>query len=334
MIRYAVIFTNRFLPRKHDFEIHEDRHSGQMNIAATIIPIFLVICLGWAAKEKGFLPTAFVSPANRLVFYIAIPAMIFRSVATAPFQSSFAPAVLIATLTPVACVFAAAWTLSRALDFKNAMRGTFIQSAVHGNLGYVGLAVAFYYMGETGLSRAGIIAGFLMILQNLFSVIALQYHSPTSDQTGKLGILVKLVGNPVIVSACIGICFSLFGIPIPIVIDRTLKILGGMALPTALLIIGASLSVGELRSRKFPLAISQVLKLVLLPGLGFLLYGGFGLSAQECLPGLILLASPTATITVVMAKEMDGDEELAVGAVSASTLLSMATFALWLGLSK
>jgi predicted permease len=72
------------------------------------------------------------------------------------------------------------------------------------------------------------------------------------------------------------------------------------------------------------------MKLILLPGLGFALYRLFGLATQDYLPGLILLASPTATITYVMAKEMNGDTDFAVAAISISTMLSAITFTLWL----
>jgi len=75
---------------------------------------------------------------------------------------------------------------------------------------------------------------------------------------------------------------------------------------------------------------SSFIKLILLPGLGLALYRLFGLALQDYLPGLILLASPTATITYVMAKEMDGDTDFAVAALSTSTMLSAVTFSVWL----
>jgi hypothetical protein len=51
-----------------------------MYIVSTIIPIFAVIILGWFARWRGFIPPEFLGPANRLVYYLAIPAMIFRGI--------------------------------------------------------------------------------------------------------------------------------------------------------------------------------------------------------------------------------------------------------------
>jgi hypothetical protein len=76
-----------------------------------------------------------------------------------------------------------------------------------------------------------------------------------------------------------------------------------------------------------------MLKLVLLPGAGYFLYTWFGIEAHDYLPGLILLAAPTATLTYVMATEMGGDVELAIAAISINTMLSAITFAVWLGIA-
>ncbi len=73
-----------------------------------------------------------------------------------------------------------------------------------------------------------------------------------------------------------------------------------------------------------------VIKLFVLPGMGLLLYQWFQVPAADYVPGLILLASPTATVTYVMSREMRGDADFAVAAISASTLFSAVTFLFWL----
>ena len=88
---------------------------------------------------------------------------------------------------------------------------------------------------------------------------------------------------------------------LPVILERSLSILSGMSLPLALLVIGASLSPGLIRSY-LKLALSAgFLKLFVLPALGIAIYKWWGLSNEEFLPALILLASPTATVTYVMA---------------------------------
>lgn len=305
-----------------------------MNIATTIIPIFAVIVLGWFARYRGFIQPAFLGPANRLVYHIAIPAMIFRSISKSSFKAQFDIQVIIITLLSVLAVFAVAWCAGFIGRIKKERLGTFIQSSFHGNLGYIGLAVSYYFLGDNGFARASIIAGFIMILQNFLAVVSLQvYSNKISTKKKGLHLVWKILGNPVILSAMAGILFSLTEAPVPFVVIRTLDIISGLALPLALLLIGASLSFESIRLQIFSILSSSIMKLVLLPGLGLTLYRLFGLPLDDYLPGLILLASPTATISYVMAKEMHGDTDFAVSAISISTILSALTFFVWLNIS-
>lgn len=304
-----------------------------MDIAATIIPIFAVIMLGWLARRKGFLPPEFLHPANRIVYHIAIPAMIFAALSRTSLSRQFHPLVIILTVMAAACAYALATLAARMAGLPRRQRGTFIQCAGHGNLGYIGLAVAFYFMGDTGLSRAGIIAGFLMIAQNLMSVIALQFYAEAETAGRPVGRLVlKIMGNPVILSAMAGIVFSSLGLPLPLVIRRSLEIISGMALPTALLLIGATLSFTLIRQYLRVVLSVAGIKLILLPAAGLAFFRLFHVPADAYLPALILLASPTATIAYVMGREMHGDPDAAVAIISAVTLFSALTFTFWLHL--
>jgi malate permease and related proteins len=305
-----------------------------MPIVSTIVPIFLVVILGWGVQQrKNFIPQTFLIPANRLVYYVAIPAMIFQSTAKATLHD-FDLLMVAMTLAAAAIGYGGAWLFCRLKRIENARAASFIQSAGHGNLGYIGLAVAFYYLGEAGLVHASLVAGFLMILQNVLSVIALQAFGPRQNPSGAgRGFWIRILGNPVILSVLAGLAVSITGLPVPLIIEQTLKIVSGMALPTALLIIGASLSLDRIRERAQLVVGAALFKLLVLPGLGYLFYRLCGIASDGFLPGLILLASPTATISYVMAREMGGDGDLAVATISASTLASAVTFILWLKLA-
>jgi predicted permease len=302
-----------------------------MNIINTIIPVFSIITLGWFVRFKGFIQPEFLGPANRLVYYLAIPAMIFHAIAKASLKANFDATVLLITLLSVLAVFTVAWCVGLFWGIRQGALGTFIQASFHGNLGYIGLAVAYYSLGNDGFVRASIIAGFTMILQNFLAVVALQWNSDdNSAPENKGAVVLRVLGNPVILSAFAGILFSFSGLRLPLVMDRSLKILSGLALPMALLLIGASLSFKLMQAKIFQLFSSSFMKLILLPGLGVIFFRLFHIDPQGYLPGLILLASPTATLTYIMAKEMNGDEDFAVAALSICTMLSAVTFSLWL----
>jgi predicted permease len=303
------------------------------HIVTTIIPIFSLVVLGIIARARGFLPTEFLGPANRLVYYLAIPAMIFRAIANASLTRQFNPTVLWLTLVAMVVLFFICRMSSLVLRVPVATRGAFIQCSFHGNLGYIGLAVAFYHLGADGLARASILAAFVMILQNFLAVAVLQSHrqNQAEGEGGRISAVAgKIIANPVIISASAGILFSMAGLSMPLVVDRTLQILSGLALPMALLIIGGSLSLQLIKARVTALVGACLLKLVILPGLAVLLYRLAGQALEHYMPALILLASPTATIAYVMAREMDADSDFAVAAISATTLISAVTYSFWL----
>ena len=226
------------------------------------------------------------------------------------------------------------WILGNICRLKRGKLGSYVQISFHGNLGYIGLAVAFYYLGEDGFVKASILTGFLMILQNFLSVLSLTVnsHQPDSAQYGQT-IARNLAGNPVALSAMAGIFCSFLNVPIPLIVQRSLDILSGLALPMALLIIGASISFQDVRHKMKWVLSAISFKLLLMPGLGYVAYRALGFPPGEYLPGLILLASPTATISYVMAKEMKGDPDLSVIAISMSTLLSAMTYTFWLNVA-
>ena len=300
-----------------------------MNIITTIIPIFSIIILGWFARQRGFIPGEFLEPANRLVYYIAIPAMIFRSISSASLKTELDIRVVVICLFSLFVLFVFALAAGKIMRIPVKTYGSFVQCSFHGNLGYIGLAVSYYFLGQAGFVKAGILAGFIMIAQNFLAVTVLQLYSETDSKKKKAAIF-KVLGNPIILSAAAGMLFASAQIPVPVILGRSLDILTGMALPLALLIIGASLSFDLMQLNIFPVLITGIIKLILLPGTGFAFYKIFNLGINDYLPGLILLASPTATISFVMAKEMHGDSDFAVAAISTSTILSAVTFSVWL----
>ena len=302
-----------------------------MDILNTIVPIFIIIFLGAAARHQQFFPDHFIRPANRLVYYFAIPAMIFKAISRFSFHEGFDAGVLAIALFSMGCVFVFSWGLGRTLRLDRKRIGTFVQSAFHCNIGYLAFAVCYYFLGDDGFARASLFAGFVIIFQNFLSVVVLSLNNDTfKGRRIGLVLMAQIMLNPVIIASAAGILFSVYGIPIPVIPARCLDILGGMGLPMALLIIGASLSFHTMKAHVGRVALTGFSKLFLLPGLAYALYRITGTPHTDYLPLLIILASPTATITYVMAGEMKGDRDFAAAAISINTILSALTFIFWL----
>jgi len=297
-------------------------------ILQDISPVFLVIALGFFARRRGLLPDAFTEAANRLVYHIGIPLLIFGQVAPGDFSQNFRPAQIAAVIAALVVAAALGLLLALLLRLPAPAAVTFTQTCYHGNTGYIGLAMLLYALGQEGLARASVLAGFTMLFNNTIS-LALFAFSPHHRQRLSFASLRGFLGNPIVAATLLGLGYSALRLPLPAVAGRSIGIVSDMALPVALLIIGGTLS-ARVRAR-LPLAhLAALLKLAALPALGVLFLRLFGAEPAAALPAVILLGSPAATISYVMAKEMDGDPELAAAAVTVSTVLSIVSYTLWI----
>jgi predicted permease len=300
-------------------------------LASTIIPVFSIILLGYVFKLRGIIQPAYSRTANQIVYYTAMPAMLFNALAKAPFREYFHPGAGICLLATLGLVAGIALLVATTLKVARPSKGTFLQTSFHGNLGYMAYAIAFYALGSTHFARTAILSSFLIVGQNLLAILSLTAFQESSAGRGSLSsldLLRRTVQNPVIAAVSAGCLVSALAIPLPSTVRHGLDILAGMALPTALLLIGAGLSFRSLHSQARELAEIGILKLIAMPVIGFFLMKWAEVPEPLILPGVILLASPPATVTYVMAAELGGDAELAASSISLLTLLSACSYSL------
>lgn len=295
----------------------------------TILPIFSIIFVGYLLKLKKVIDPAFSRTANQIVFNVAIPAMLLNELAQASFRENFNLRAVICTLAALVVVMLISLVFCTVLNVPHGRRGTFMHSSFHGNLGYMAYAIAYYTLGESHFARMAILSSFLMIGQNSLAVWALTTYSGMQPREGQIRNLIKLMlQNPIILTMIVGITWSALGLSIPKPLQKGLDILSGMAFPTALLLIGSSLSFGAFREMAREILGIGFLKLLGLPLAGYALMRAAGVPDILTLPAMILLGSPPATVTYVMATELGGDPELAATSVSLFTLASAFSYTL------
>jgi len=304
-----------------------------MEVLITIIPIFTVILLGGVARWKGIITGQFLDSANKLLYSFSIPALIFGAIAKTSFHQQFDARIVSLTLSVLAGTYVFAYGITLLSGMPRNRVSAFILCSCHGNLGYLGLPIAFYYLDAKGFASAGIICGFIMIAQNMLSVIFVEMFQNTSKQRSRGRAIIKaLTGNPVILGAISGMIVSITDLPIPQVIWRTISILGALAPPMALLLIGASISL-QLKGFSLTTTLGAIaIKLIGMPLAAVVLFHLAGITSAEYLPAVILLCSPTATIVFIMVKGTGGDADFSVTQISLGTLLSALTFIGWLAL--
>lgn len=293
-----------------------------------ISPILLLVVLGYLLARIRFLGAAFMADLNKLAFWVALPALLFRSVAKAesPGPRTLDLVLLLAVVTVVIAI--AGWLAGGLLRLSRHSFGTLSQSAFRGNLAYVGVPVlAYAFDGRADFkplfATAVIAMTLLMALYNISAVIVLQASRGGISAEALRSALRAIVTNPLLIAAAAGLPLGLTHTPLPLFVDRFLETLGGAAVPVALLCIGGSLALPVPRaSRTGAVATGAMLKVVLAPMLAWLAAPWFGVQGADLTIAMVFAACPTAAAAYVMARQMDGDEPLAGRTIVLSTLLS------------
>jgi hypothetical protein len=302
-----------------------------MAIIETIIPIFLIIIFGYIIQQRGLLTAQFIQEANRFVFLYSLPVLIFTGIMKSDIKDVRLVNIL-SVIIPTLVILCFAFLLALAMRLKRGTLGSFVQTTFHGNITYIGLAVLFYMLGEEGLKKGSILIGFLILINNTLAIAILSWTS--QKHANILKSLVSIAKTPLIVATFVGMLLLYIGIPVPKLLMKSLGILANIALPMALIIIGASMSVGTIKSSFKLSGIVTFMKLMVLPSLSFLFCYLYAIPLRDALPGIILLATPTATTSFILANELGGDTELASGVIALSTLLSPIVFIFWVSIMR
>lgn len=290
------------------------------------MPVFLVIVLGWWLKRIGFLTEDFVSVADKLVFKVALPVMVFRDIAGADLTHDFQPKFVLFCFLGTCAFFGVTWMLAELFIKDKSVIGSFVQGSFRGSAAILGIAFAQNIYGDSGLVPMMIVAS--IPLFNIFSVIVLM-RSANASETNWKAVMKKtcrgIVTNPIIIGIFAGIPFALFRVEFPVMIDKAIASVGSLSTPLALIAIGGGFSTGAALEKWKLTATACVTKLILIPGIFLPLAVFMGFRNEELVALLILTGAPTTVSSYIMAKNMGNDSALASGIVVVTTLLSSIT---------
>ncbi len=290
-----------------------------------VLPVFLVVGLGYGLKRSSLLQDSFIYQINKLAYYLALPLLLFYKIATAEFSRSFNLTLVVGLALTVFVGFCLSYLFAVFKGYGDEVKGTFSQCAFRGNLAYVGLAIVFNAYGEKGLATAGVVLGFIVPVLNFFSIVALLL--PHQENRLRFSYFVQqILYNPLIIASFSGISWSFLKLPMPLVVDSALHIVTGMALPLALLSIGASFSLRKLRGDLTKAFLATMFKLVLMPILAAVLLVFLGVSGVDLAIGVLFAGTPTAAAAYIFTQQMRGDAELAGTIIMLTTLLSVVTY--------
>ena len=300
-------------------------------VLSSLFPVFSLLLIGSLLKRLKLTNEMFLKLSDRLVYFIFFPVLLFWKIGGAKTDGFVDWHMCIAALVSIAVTYmisALALKLFKISDYK---AGSFSQGCYRFNT-YIGMAIIFYAFGEEGIKHFGILIGLAIPFINILAVSTLIWYSGKTTSSGhRLGIFFKeIFTNPLVLSCAAGLAYSRIMGSFPAYIDNTFRLISAAALPLALISIGGALSMKGLRGNIGISIVASIIKLLVLPLVGFFILKEFQVTGLSFNVAMIFFTLPTSASIYVLSSQLNSDTELASSAIVLSTIFSF--FSLSVGL--
>ncbi|RZM81980.1 AEC family transporter [Leptolyngbya iicbica] len=279
-----------------------------------IAPVALIILVGFIAGRTLGLDRRTLS---RLSLYVLLPALIASSLYGITLTAERALLIVVGFFVVSALLYGLVYGLCRLIKAHPLQQKTLLATTLFANTGNLGLPFITFALGQTGLERA--------IVYLISSSILLTTVGPTllKGQGLATGLRTTL-RLPVFWAMLAGLALQALTITLPLRLDEGLDLLGGAAIPVALITLGMQLAKTQFYLDR-PVLVAAGLRLVLGPAIALIIGGAIGLQGQDLQVLVLQGAMPTAVNTFIWVTEFGGDADLVARAIVLSTLLSFIT---------
>lgn len=291
------------------------------------MPVFFLIVLGYVFKQTGLFTQSFVKGMNRFVFVVALPVLLFKDLATENFVEAWDGKYILFCLIVTLLSIAIAYGFSLVISSRK-MRGEFIQAAYRSSAAILGIAFIQNIYGSSGAAPFMIIA--TVPLYNIMAVIVLNASAARQNEGQAKEIVKGILTNPIIIGIGVGLLWSLFSLPYPVILSKTVDSVSALASPMGLMALGGSVTTASVYKVWKPAVLATFLKLIGFVMLFLPLAVFLGFSGSQLVAILIMLGSATTVSSFVMAKNSGHAGELTAAVVLLTTLLSSLTLTFWL----
>lgn len=293
-------------------------------ITLSIMPVFLLLMLGFTLRKSGFVPEEIWTGIDKLVYWFFFPALLFTKTAIAPIGGD----ILLPYLTSLqGAVLASAIFIWLCIPFiKTKMSNPSISSVFQGAIRYntyIGFAVIVALEGQETQFYGALATAVMVPFVNILCVTTLaSLHGPNDTHIAKR-IPKELIKNPLLMSIFAGIIWNLTGFGQIPVITPTLESLSSATLAIGVLSVGAGLKIKALKTAFLPILLSSIGKFIILPTTAWFILGLWDLQGLPAFTLFLFSALPTAASGYALARQMGGDVSLIAGLITIQTLLSM-----------
>ena len=297
-----------------------------MSVALLLFPDFALILLGALLKRYARFEAVFWAGLERMVYFVLFPSLLFASTATAKLDFDATAGLLGACLAAIATGIVLGYLAKPIFRPDPIVFASGVQCAFRFN-SYIALALAGRLGGSEGIALMAVALGIGVPVANVAAVYGLAKHR----QSGVFG---ELVRNPLIVATVGGLVLNLLGVHLPEILLATLQRLGAASIALGLIAVGAGLRLAGGIVERPTLAWFLAIKLLAAPLVVWLVARHFAFAPLQREIAVLFAALPSASSAYILAVRMGGSGPVVAFLVSASTVVSVLTLPLWIGLAR
>jgi hypothetical protein len=303
-----------------------------ITITNALFPVLALIFVGFLIQRTNFLPSTFWPSAEKLTYFLLMPATLIHSLAGKQIGSLPWLKIL---LTVEGAVLASAFLITLWWLANRSMGGAAFTSLFQGGVRFntfVVLALAENLFGKDGLFLAAMGAGFMIILINMLCVSAFSLAVNNGKKVDFKRLVIDLLRNPLIIGCVIGVGLNASGLKLPLAIDGILSLGGKAAFPVGLMAVGAAYRAENLMLHWHPLLVTSTVQFLCKPLIAWGLATYLGLSGMALSVVVLLFSVPTAPSAYILSRQMGGDHDSMAAIITVQTGLSFITLPLtiWL----
>ena len=307
-----------------------------LDVINLALPFFGLVLVGYLAGLFKRLPDAGLAWMNFFIFYVSLPAMMFRMLAATPFDELIRPPFIAATTLSTFLAFAISFVVAMVVR-----RGHIAESTIaglaggYGNIGYMGPPLAVATLGAAAGGPAALIFCFDQFL--LFSLVPILMGLAGRDQKGALAtaaeVVRRIVTHPLLVASAVGIAGAAFRFEAPQALDRILGLLQNAAAPCALFALGVTVALRPLDRMPWEVPLLLAIKLALHPVIALVCLAALGPFDPLWFGTAVLMAAlPPALNVYVFATQYQVWVPQSSSSIMFGTLVSVVTLTttMWL----
>ncbi|ANH02775.1 AEC family transporter [Shinella sp. HZN7] len=307
------------------------------DVALNVLPIFALIFIGWLLVRTGYLREALGEGLGEFVFRVAVPVLLFRTIAEADFAGESPLRIWIGYFAGVAFTWTVAHLVAT-LGFRRDRRIGVLAgvSSAFANTVFIGLPLVSRIVGEEGLVAISVLLSVHLPVMMIAGTILMERaerkdgtREPQRIGTLLLGIGRSLVRNPLVIGLVAGALFHTGGVPLAGPVKVVVDQLAGAAAPAALISIGMALNKYKVGGNAGIALAMTSLKLVLLPGSVYVACRLLGLSPEWTAAMVLCSSVPTGINAWLLANHFGVGHALASSTITMTTALGVFTVSFW-----